>query len=54
MTAVLSFVLEKPSLPWDSQRLGVSFQNSADSQVSAGTPRFGSLGVRKQGFRYHT
>lgn len=48
MTAILSSVLEKPSLSWDSQHLCVSFQNSADSQVSTGTPQFGSpvLGKR--------
>lgn len=48
MTAILSFVLEKPSFSWDSQHLCVSFQNSADSQVSTDTPQFGSpvLGSR--------
>lgn len=42
MTAILSFVLKNPSFSWDSQHLCVSFQNSADNQVSTGTPQFGS------------
>lgn len=56
MTAILSFVLENPSLSWDSQHLCVNFQNSADNQVSPGTPQFGSpmLGSRASAIAHKT